>query len=110
VIAYVDPTDLEANADKGQHVMIAYDVPSLIEEWEDGSMVFSIEVFDSTKLPHGESDSRKAENSSGNGIGRGTMLIYADSQGRPYAMKWRLNGPKILHRVFGMGRPIVKNI
>lgn len=105
VIAYVHTED--EIPERGQHVMIAHAQPELIDvDPDQGDMLFSIEVFDATKLPHGDDDTRKSSDADRTGIGRGKMLIYTDNAGRPYAMKWRTNGPRILERVFGMGRPL----
>jgi hypothetical protein len=76
----------------------------------DGS--FALLAFDSTATPHGPLDSRLTDprneigpNGRPSGLGKGTLQLFVDGNGRPNAVAWSVGGSR-KQQVFGMARPL----
>ncbi|HEX7842238.1 MAG TPA: hypothetical protein VF469_32420 [Kofleriaceae bacterium] len=51
-----------------------------------GSTGYTVEVIDSTSTPHGAGDWRGGN--TGQGLGTGTFVLYADANGTVVASRW----------------------
>lgn len=79
------------------HVMIIEETPV-----EDGPNLYRVAVMDSTESPHAN-DTRAAGST---GVGRGTLWIVTDPQGRPTAYHWKLKKGKPHEIDIAIGRAI----
>ena len=76
----------------------------------DGS--WALLVYDSTATPHGRFDTRLTDdrnqigpNGRPSGLGRGTLQLFADAEGRPNAIGWSVGGRRGRQKI-GMARPL----
>jgi len=79
IIAWLKPTDLSST--NTGHVMI---VAGALEARPESR--WSVPIIDSSAAPHGKHDARKLAHTTG--IGRGTIVLEADSAGAPIAYHW----------------------
>jgi hypothetical protein len=79
IVAWKRPDDVHST--NTGHVMLVAEAPRA-----HGDTVWAVPIIDSTALPHGRSDSRKASRATG--VGRGTVLLDADAAGAPVAYFW----------------------
>lgn len=82
------------------HVMIVRNVPvvdSGLPAGPSGSTAYAVEVVDSTETPHGTSttyaDWRGGD--TGEGLGHGTFVLYANSSGTIVASRWSPTDPTL---------------
>lgn len=75
----------------------------------DGWTQWALPVIDATASPHGPDDARSGPPPR-TGAGRGTMRLYADTDGRPTGHAWSLGPRSALRTVFerpiAIGRPL----
>jgi hypothetical protein len=68
----------------------------------DGLDTFAVTVIDSTKSPHAN-DTRKPGQT---GVGRGTLWLKVDGEGRPAGFRWKSNGTRFTSLPIAIGRCI----
>ena len=81
VIAWLKPADVETK--NTGHVMIVREPPHVDPKHPD---VVIVPIMDSTGVPHGNNDSRKATKATG--IGTGEVLLIVDETGAPIGYRW----------------------
>lgn len=86
-VSYADRTDITG------HVMIVRSVPRIdhtLPSGPSGSTPYAVGIIDSTSTPHGKAaaypDFRGGN--TGQGLGSGTFVLYADSSGALVASRW----------------------
>lgn len=75
------------------HTMIASTLPKLVAQTNpivNNTLQYELQILDSTSTPHGQDDSRI--NTSGQGLGRGTIRIYATTSGDVAGYTWSKTG------------------
>jgi hypothetical protein len=80
------------------HVMIIDEPP--VEESDRGQTLYRITVIDSTASPHAD-DTRK---DNATGIGRGTLWLSVDSEGKPTGYHWKSPTGQFHETVVAIGR------
>lgn len=76
------------------HVMMVRSVPAAntsLPAGPAGSTGYTVEVIDSTSTPHGAGDWRGGN--TGQGLGTGTFVLYADANGTVIASRWSPSDP-----------------
>jgi hypothetical protein len=79
IVAWKRPEDVRST--NTGHVMLVASAPRA-----HGGTLWEVPIIDSTALPHGRSDSRKATRATG--VGKGSVLLDADGSGAPVAYFW----------------------
>ena len=82
-VRYPERTDITG------HVMMVRSVPvanANLPAGPAGSTGYTVEVIDSTSTPHGAGDWRGG--TTGQGLGTGTFVLYADANGSVVASRW----------------------
>lgn len=90
MIAWLKPADVVTK--NTGHVMIVRERPVRDEAHPD---VWSVQIIDSTAVPHGKTDSRKA--SGATGLGTGEVLLIVDERGFPIGYRWSRGTKATLH-------------
>ena len=98
IIAIKYPADRK---DTG-HVMLIDSIPVLrnkpTKPIVHGTQQWEVTVLDSTKSPHGSSDSRiNPDGSKRNGVGRGSIRIYTDEHNKPLGYSWSSSATSVFH-------------
>lgn len=96
IVAYTSDVNMDLSSERGQHMMIVADKVKL----DLNSSIVWVPIFDSTKIPHGESDLRN----NGNGIGQGIIGLEIDAKGSPTRIQWSLESKSKLPRNIKMAR------
>lgn len=86
-VTYPDRTDITG------HVMIIRSTPVIdrsLPAGPSGSTPYAVSILDSTSTPHGSSSKYPdyRGGNAGQGLGRGTFVLYADSAGAIVASRW----------------------
>jgi hypothetical protein len=90
MIAWLKPADVVTK--NTGHVMIVRERPVRDERHPD---VWSVQIIDSTAVPHGKGDSRKASGLTG--LGTGEVLLIVDERGVPIGYRWSRGTKATLH-------------
>ena len=90
VIAWLKPADVVTK--NTGHVMIVRARPVRDERHPD---VWSVQIIDSTAVPHGKGDSRKERGLTG--LGTGEVLLVVDERGVPIGYRWSRGTKATLH-------------
>lgn len=90
VIAWLKPADVETK--NTGHVMIVREPPHRDAKHPD---VVIVPIIDSTGVPHGTSDSRKATKATG--LGTGEVLLIVDEAGAPIGYRWSRGSKARIH-------------
>lgn len=88
MIAWLRPDDVVSK--NTGHVMIVRERP--VQEAPD---LWSVQIIDSTAVPHGKGDSRKARGLAG--LGTGEVLLIVDEAGVPIGYRWSRGTRATLH-------------
>ena len=90
MIAWLKPADVVTK--NTGHVMIVRERPIRDEQHPD---MWSVQIIDSTAVPHGKGDSRKARGLTG--LGTGEVLLIVDDRGEPIGYRWSRGTRATLH-------------
>lgn len=90
IIAWLKPDDVVSK--NTGHVMIVRATPRRHERHPD---VWIVPIIDSTGVPHGRGDSRKASGITG--LGTGEILLVVDERGAPIGYRWSQGTKATLH-------------
>jgi hypothetical protein len=90
MIAWLRPADVVTK--NTGHVMIVRERPVRDEQHPD---VWGVQIIDSTAVPHGKGDSRKARGLTG--LGTGEVLLIVDDSGVPIGYRWSRGTKATLH-------------
>lgn len=90
VIAWLKPADVKTK--NTGHVMIVREPPHVDKKHPD---VIVVPIIDSTGVPHGSSDSRKATKATG--LGTGEVLLIVDDDGAPIGYRWSRGSKARIH-------------
>jgi hypothetical protein len=90
VIAWLEPSDVQTK--NTGHVMIVREAPRVDRKHAD---VIVVPIIDSTGVPHGKSDSRKATKATG--LGTGEVLLIVDETGAPIGYRWSRGSKARVH-------------
>lgn len=90
MIAWLKPADVVTK--NTGHVMIVRERPQRDEQHPD---VWVVQIIDSTAVPHGKGDSRKASGKTG--LGTGEVLLVVDETGVPIGYRWSRGTKATLH-------------
>ena len=90
MIAWLKPADVVTK--NTGHVMIVRERPVRDEARPD---VWVVQIIDSTAVPHGKGDSRKASGLTG--LGTGEVLLVVDEAGAPIGYRWSRGTKATLH-------------
>ena len=90
VIAWLKPADVQTK--NTGHVMIVREPPRRDDRHPD---VVIVSIIDSTGVPHGKSDSRKATKTTG--LGTGEVLLIVDDAGAPIGYRWSRGSKARIH-------------
>lgn len=87
------------NTESGQHIMI---VAGKSHKKAADPHILWVPIFDSTKIPHGQTDTRSKYNT--NGIGEGTIGLVINEYNHPIQIIWEEQSEKFLQRDIKMAR------
>lgn len=89
ILAWKNPAHHEGDHANTGHVMIIDEVPveepALAGVARDSNRLYRVAIIDSSESPH--ADDTRSEGQTG--VGRGTLWIVADGDGRPVGFHWK---------------------